>query len=84
MAGLGAQGGKVKVKIRKITWSNSGQRASVPGRKNKSQLKGKILEFGRAAVLWAQEKKPKSVERKEVGVWAGGGPLGPGEKTKVS
>ena len=47
-------------------------------------MKGKKLEFGREAGLWAQEKKQKSVVKKELGVWVGGGPLGPGEKTKVS
>ena len=59
--GPGAQGRKVKVKIRERTWSKSGWRALGP-----------------------REEKQKSVERKELGVWAGGGPLGPGEKTKVS
>ena len=56
-AGPGAQGGKVKVKIRKITWSNSWQRASGPRRKNKSQLKGNNMVFVLAGVSGHTQKK---------------------------
>ena len=77
-------GEKTKVSSKERSWSLGGRRASGPRRKNQSQLKGKKLEFGREAGLWAQEKKQKSVVKKELGVWVGGGPLGPGEKTKVS